>query len=127
VPGSLRFPRSARLLAKADFDAAFAHGKRIGGAFLRAHVHLTPGLPARLGCALAKRSIPLASDRNRVRRQIRELFRLRREQLDGRSIVFAARTEARTAPLPALRMDIQRLFERAAALNATHASGTISG
>jgi ribonuclease P protein component len=127
VTGSLRFPRSARLLAKADFDAAFAHGKRIGGAFLRAHVQLTPGLPARLGCALAKRSIPLASDRNRVRRQIREQFRLRRAQLDGRSIVFAARNEARSAPLPALRVDIERLLERAAALNPTHPNGTMSG
>ena len=125
MAGTLRFPRSARLLAKVDFDAAFAGGTRLGGAYFRLHVLLQPGAPARLGCALAKRSIPDASDRNRARRQVREAFRLRRAALAGRSIVVAARNEARSAAKPALRADIERLLDRAAALNPIGGTGTM--
>ena len=125
MAGTLRFPRSARLLAKVDFDAAFAGGTRLGGADFRLPGLLQPGAPARLGGALAKRSIPDASDRNRARRQVREAFRLRRAALAGRSIVVAARNEARSAAKPALRADIERLLDRAAALNPIGGTGTM--
>jgi ribonuclease P protein component len=125
VAGLLRFPRSARLLAKVAFDAAFGRGARFGGQFLRLHVLMLPGEPARLGCALAKRSIPLATDRNRVRRQIREAFRHQRDALAGRQLVFSAKPEAAKASNPALRADVERLLARAAALNETQPPGTM--
>jgi ribonuclease P protein component len=127
VTGPLRFPRSARLLAKADFDAAFGRGTRLGGAFFRLHVLGVPDAPARLGCAIAKRNIPRACDRNRLRRHVREAFRHARERLAGRALVFSARTEARDADAAALRADLSRLIDRAAALNPTGPTGTMPG
>ena len=121
----MRLPRTARILAKTQFDAVFARGARMGGAFFRIHVLAEPGTAARLGVALAKRSIPLAVARNRLRRQIREAFRLQRDDLAGRAIVFLARNEARDAPNAAIRADIESLLRRAAALNPTPASGTM--
>lgn len=125
MAGSLRFPRSARLLAKADFDQAFQAGARLGGQFFRLLVVTVPGAPARLGCALAKRAIPHATDRNRLRRQLREAFRLRQAQLEGRSLVFTAKPEAAAAPNPALRADVERLLTRAAALPLERPAGTM--
>lgn len=126
MAGSLRFPRSARLLAKADFDAAFQGGTRLGGQFYRLHVVIVPGSVARLGCALAKRAVPHATDRNRLRRQVREAFRLRQGELGGRSIVVVARPEAAKAANPALRADLERLLARAAALPLERPAGTMS-
>ena len=125
MAGSLRFPRSARLLAKADFDQAFQAGARLGGQFFRLLVVIVPGAPARLGCALAKRAVPHATDRNRLRRQLREAFRLRQGELAGRSLVFTAKPEGATAPNPALRADIERLITRAAALPLERPAGTM--
>lgn len=125
MAGPLRFPRSARLLAKADFDRAFQGGTRIGGQFFRLLAVIEPDAPARLGVALAKRSIPLAVDRNRIRRQLREAFRLRQPELAGRSLVFTAKPEAAGAPNPALRADIDRLLARAAALPLDRPAGTM--
>ncbi len=125
MAGALRFPRSARLLAKADFDRAFQGGTRLGGQFFRLLAVIEPGTPARLGVALAKRSIPLAVDRNRIRRQLREAFRLRQAELTGRSLVFTAKPEAANAPNPALRADLERLLTRAAALPLERPAGTM--
>lgn len=125
MAGPLRFPRSARLLAKADFDRAFQGGTRLGGQFFRLLVVIEPGTPARLGAALAKRSIPHAVDRNRIRRQLREAFRQRQAELAARSLVFTAKPEAAATPNPALRADIDRLLTRAAALPLERPAGTM--
>lgn len=45
---------------------------------------------ARLGVAVAKRHVPLAVDRNRVRRMIRESFRHYQAALKGHDIVVIA-------------------------------------
>jgi ribonuclease P protein component len=126
MAGDLRLPRSARLLAKAEFDAVFQRGARLGGACFRIHVLHLPG-PARLGLALAKRAVPHASDRNRLRRQVREAFRLNRAALHGRHLVVIARNEAATAKREVARADIDRLLDRAAALNPAGATGTMPG
>lgn len=42
---------------------------------------------ARLGLAIAKRAVPSAVDRNRIRRLIRESFRYRQSKLVGLDIV----------------------------------------
>lgn len=125
MAGSLRFPRSARLLAKADFDQAFQAGARLGGQFFRLFVVIVPGTPARLGCALAKRAVPQATERNRLRRQLREAFRLRQAELAGRSLVFTAKPEAAAVPNSALRADLDRLLTRAAALPLERPAGTM--
>lgn len=46
---------------------------------------------ARLGLAVAKRHVPRAVDRNRVKRVVRESFRQRRDKLGAADIVVLAR------------------------------------
>lgn len=45
----------------------------------------------RLGLALTKRYVKRAVDRNRIRRQLRESFRLHQQQLCGYDIVIVGR------------------------------------
>jgi ribonuclease P protein component len=65
---------------------------------------------ARLGLAVAARVAGNAVSRNRIRRIVRESFRLCQGELPAVDIVISARGGARSAPGPALRADIDRLF-----------------
>ncbi|MES1941648.1 ribonuclease P protein component [Salinisphaera sp. T5B8] len=64
---------------------------------------------ARLGLALAKRRIARAVDRNRVKRVLRESFRLHRDRLATVDIVVLARSRTAT-------MSNAVLFDQLAAL-----------
>jgi ribonuclease P protein component len=123
----LRFPRAARLLKKAQFDAVFSGGLRQHSGLFRAHVALGTGAPARLGLAVAKRAVPNAAARNRVRRHAREAFRLRRAALHGVDLILVPKDAARDASARALRDDLAKLLERVATLNRPARPGTIAG
>jgi ribonuclease P protein component len=67
---------------------------------------------ARLGLAIAARSVGNAVSRNRVKRQVREQFRLQRDALPPVDIVISARQGARGAAAPELRAALQRLWKQ---------------
>lgn len=100
-----RFERGARLLKPAEFKAVFESGKRLHQSWYIAVVHpqlqstSVPGeirREARLGLAIAKKRVALATQRNRLKREIRESFRLQRHQLPQVDIVIMVRTEIRS-------------------------------
>ena len=72
----MRLPRERRIRASADFNRLRQEGSRLDcGPFL---LNLRPtGVkgPARFAVIAAKKSLPLAGDRNRAKRLARELFR----------------------------------------------------
>lgn len=76
-------------------------------------VHARPNhLPhARLGVTVSRRVSPKAVARNRIKRRIREDFRLDRAGLDGLDIVVVARSAAVTADRTALRESLQRHWQ----------------
>ena len=69
VPDDQRLPRSARLLKPAEFDAVFAATGRASSRFFSARFKRTEGT-AKLGLAIARRSLQRAVDRNRIKRQL---------------------------------------------------------
>jgi ribonuclease P protein component len=73
-------------------------------------VRPTEGAEARLGLAIAVRSVGNAVRRNRLKRQVREQFRRQRATLPPVDIVITARTAARDAPAAELRAALQRLW-----------------
>lgn len=88
-----RFPKRVRLLNAAQFDAAFKRGKRINvGAFI-AVIAPNELSYARIGFAFAKRQAPLAVQRNRVRRLLREQFRLQQDRLAPVDLVLMLRSK----------------------------------
>ncbi|MCA1779141.1 MAG: ribonuclease P protein component [Xanthomonadaceae bacterium] len=109
------FPRLARLLSGAEFKRVFGHRKVNGNRLFR--VHSAPlaevdGHGARLGLAISKRNARRAVDRNRIRRQVRESFRLRRPKLNARDYVVTANSEAASASDKELRQALNQLWLR---------------
>lgn len=119
------FPRSARLLTAADFNGVFrGNNKRFGNHFWTAlAVRRKPADPqdsqdeqcepdsgARLGLAIAKKRARRAVDRNRLKRQVRESFRLHRESLGSMDVVVMNRDSAASAGKPELRRKLDELW-----------------
>jgi ribonuclease P protein component len=114
-PSSTRFPRCAHLRASAEFQAVFGEGSRVSGPTLRVHVRALPA-PAtpRIGLTVAKRVDKRAVGRNRIRRVLRETFRLTRAALPPGDYVIVAKPEARAATSAVLRAECLDLLTRAA-------------
>ena len=71
------FNKTRRLLKKSEYDYVFEQAtKVVTSEFIVLYRSNTIG-HARLGLALAKKIIPKAHDRNRVKRMLRETFRTR--------------------------------------------------
>ncbi|KTD24079.1 MULTISPECIES: ribonuclease P protein component [Legionella] len=84
-----RFGKTRRLLKKSDYDYVFAQARKlVTSEFIVLHRINSLGY-ARLGLALSKKSIPKAHDRNRIKRLLRETFRIAR--LPAVDVVFIAR------------------------------------
>ena len=113
-----RFPRRAHLRASAEFQAVFGGGTRFSGPLFRLQVLPAPAdapaAQARLGMTVSKRVDKRAAVRNRIRRQVREAFRLQRAQLPAGDYVFMAKPECAQADNPALRQALLKLLARAA-------------
>lgn len=89
-----RFPRSARVIRTAEFDRVMRFGRRIDDAALSLRAVRNDLDETRLGLVVGKR-LGGAVVRNRLKRVIREAFRLVRSQLPvGWDIAVQPRTGA---------------------------------
>ena len=89
TPERLRFPREARLLKAADFRAVFRTGRRARVGLLQARLRPNGKGRARLGLAVSLKATRRAVVRNRVRRQLRESFRVNQHRLAGLDVVVS--------------------------------------
>jgi ribonuclease P protein component len=112
MPGRLTLPARLRLRRKSDFAAAYARGRRIGDALFALTVTSNQLQAPRLGLAVAVRTAGNAVARNRIRRIIRESFRLHQLELPCVDVVVSARTAARSASAPALRASLAALWKK---------------
>lgn len=119
-----RFPRAARILAKHEFDLAFRAGLSAGSKLFRGLVISSE--VARFGITVPKRVVAPAHGRNLIKRIAREAFRLRRQHLPAFDFVIIARGDIAKADAKAIRADIEKLFDRLAALKPAPSPGTIA-
>ena len=84
------FPPSVRLRRPAEFKQVSQHGRRSKRALLTAGFAAGSSGHPRVGLAIAKKSVPLANQRNRVKRLIREAFRHNQARLPSVDLVFYA-------------------------------------
>jgi ribonuclease P protein component len=110
----LRFGADLRLRSKLQFDAIYAGGRRIDDRFFGLRVKPNGLAHPRLGLAVAVKTAGNAVKRNRLRRSIKESFRLAQHELPAVDIVVAAKIPAREAPAATLRASLATLWQRVA-------------
>lgn len=124
VSAHMRFPPSARVRAKVEFNRVFEAGKRTAAPMLALH-RLEDGMPPRLGLAVSRKVDPHAIGRNRIKRVLRDAFRHLRGELADGAYVVVARPAAAHADNAALRSAFRQVLQRAGALPAPAAAGTM--
>jgi ribonuclease P protein component len=82
------FGRHLRLLTPAQFDAVFSARRVLRGSRFALHYRLNGLTDPRLGFIIPKKQARSAVLRNAVKRQVRELFRLRRPGLPPMDLVL---------------------------------------
>jgi ribonuclease P protein component len=85
------------LRRKADFEATYARGRRFGNGFFGVTAFWNDKGWPRLGLAVAVRAAGGGVERNRIRRIIRESFRLHQHELPSLDLIISARARARGA------------------------------
>jgi ribonuclease P protein component len=115
----LRFGAELRLRSKLQFDAIYAGGRRIDDRLFGLRVKPNGLAHPRLGLAVAVKIAGSAVARNRLRRVIKESFRLAQHELPPVDIVVAVKIPAREVPAPALRASLATLWQRVASTCAT--------
>lgn len=88
-----RFRLSNRLKRPEEFKKVFASKRRSSDKFFLILASYNSLNRARLGLAVPKKHIPAAVERNRLKRIIREHFRLNQEKLKGNDIVVVVRNK----------------------------------
>lgn len=119
------WPREARLLRTADYDAVYRGGRRRSSRqfviFYRRRVAAAPhdaagaetAAPSRFGMSV-KRALGPAVERNRIRRRIREILRLHRQEIpSGWDIVIHPRRSVATAEFAPLAAELAALLREA--------------
>lgn len=110
---SQSFPKSLRLLRRPEFRRVYEEGRR-GSARICTIFYLSNGLPrTRLGIT-TPRALGGAVVRNRIRRRLREVFRLNQSAIPpGWDVVLNPRPAAASVPFQILTKEILRLFPAA--------------
>jgi ribonuclease P protein component len=114
MPARLTLPVQLRLRRKRDFDAAYARGRRLNDGFFTVIATANESGVPRLGLAVAVRAAGGAVARNRLRRIIRESFRLHRHSLPACDLVVSVRPRAREVPARALHESLVALWRKLA-------------
>jgi len=105
-------PAARRLRRKSDFDTVHSRGKRIGDRFFGIAARPNELAAPRLGMAVGLKVTETSVRRNRVRRVIRESFRLHQAELPAFDLVVSARLAVRQASAPELRASLEALWQQ---------------
>lgn len=129
MTADFRFPRTARVRARSDFDRIFKDGRRVALPVLALHwlasgpAPVDPSAPGpvptepRLGLAVSRKVDPHAVGRNRIKRTLRETFRTHRAGLAAADYVVVARPGAARLGSDELRTALLGLLRRAGAFD----------
>ena len=105
------YPRGARLVRKADFDAVYRNGKRRSSSHFTVFLKANELPQSRFGFSI-KRALGGAVVRNRMRRRIREAIRLHREEISaGWDFVIHPKPDVENLPFAVLKNDLVRLLK----------------
>ena len=98
-------------MRKADFDAVYRNGKRRSSSHFTVFLKANDLPESRFGFSI-KRALGGAVVRNRMRRRIREMVRLHREEISaGWDFVIHPKASVASAPFAVLAADLLKLLK----------------
>jgi ribonuclease P protein component len=106
------FPAAHRLRHKREFDRVYREGRRQSDNFFLVLAVPNSLSHPRLGLSVSAKTAGNAVGRNRIKRLIRESFRLCSTSLPKLDIVVNTRVSAREAPNPVLARSLQQLWDK---------------
>jgi len=106
------FPRHYRMITASDYRQVFSKPKRVSTPNLLFLFNSNQQPTSRLGLAIAKKQLPLAVDRNRVKRLIRESFRTKRTEISSLDIVVMARKSLLNMDNTEIRLQLDQLWRQ---------------
>ena len=112
APGKRNLPREWRLARRAEFEAVYRGGRRRSSVSLVIFLRANAGGKTRFGMSV-KKSLGNAVARNRIRRRVREILRLHREEIaPGWDVVIHPSRAAGTLKFAKLEMELLTLLPR---------------
>lgn len=105
-------PRVSRLTRPADFKRTFKEGRRVHQPPLSLVFRANNLTHPRVGLAIGKRQAKLAVERNRVKRQVREDFRQRFQELPALDCVIYLNAVSADHNNLALRVAMDRIWQK---------------
>jgi ribonuclease P protein component len=113
-PAREGFSRRYRFTARGSFGPALRSPRKLRGSTIVLNVAEGRGTASRLGIALTRRMVPLASRRNFLKRLVREAFRRHEVKCRGIDCVVALRKPFDASAAAALRDELRGLFDQVA-------------
>ena len=110
--GRATFPRSVRLRGAAQFTGAFQRRYRSENFLLLVRNGGSLQGSARLGIVIGRKQVDRSVDRSRLKRNIREVFRIRRNYLGRIDAVVRYRGTFATRTNSAIRNELIELLDR---------------
>jgi len=109
-PDSAAFPKQYRLLRRLEFQRVYKQGQRRSASLCTVFYRANGLAQTRMGITVPKR-LGTAVVRNRIKRRIREVFRLHHRELPGGwDLVLNPRPKAAIVAYPVLERELLRLF-----------------
>ncbi len=115
--GENRFPKAERLRKRKEFEACLREGKRFSHPLLNLFVRWHGNEGRRIAFSVGRRVAKKATQRNRLRRWLREAYRTKRWLLkDGMDLFVVAQPACAAANFQAIDNALKELLQRARVL-----------
>jgi ribonuclease P protein component len=106
------FNRESRLLTPGQFQTVFTKPIRFGSSHITVLIIPNTDNNNRLGLAIAKKRVKLAVQRNRIKRQIRESFRLNQHKLPNIDMVIMVKSGTDKLDNHQIRQQLEKIWRK---------------